>query len=195
MELQITGRNLELNDQVRAHVTKKVNRLSRHLPGITSATVELAGENTQAQDHRVVAQVTLDIDGAVLRGEERGANAMAAVDSVVAVMDRRVERYKGKFYRSKQVKKTGGNVSIRTLDLPTAPSEEADDGAEVLEAEGRVVRIKRFPIKPITVAEAAFQMELLGHDFFMFLNSEMDQHNVLYKRRDGDYGLIQPEAL
>lgn len=195
MELKILGRNLELNDQVRAYITRKVNRLSRHLSGITSATVELTRESTRAQDDRVVAQVTLGIDGSVLRGEERGANAIAAVDSVVAVMDRRVERYKGKFYRSKQVKKTGKNVSIRTLDISTAPAEEAAADAEVLEADERVVRTKRFPIKPMTVAEAAFQMELLGHDFFMFLNSETDQHNLLYKRRDGDYGLIEPEAL
>ena len=120
---------------------------------------------------------------------------MAAVDSVIDVMDRRLERYKSKAYRSEQAKKAGKNVSIRMLEAPDVPPVQNTDDDEVVEAEGRVVRIKRFPIKPMTVDEAAFQMELLVHDFFMFLNSEADQHNLLYKRRDGDYGLIQPEPL
>ena len=64
-----------------------------------------------------------------------------------------------------------------------------------MDASGRVVRVKRFPVKPMTVDDAAFQMELLGHSFFLFLNSDTDDHNVLYRRRDGDYGLMQPEAL
>ena len=190
MELQIQGRNLELNEGTRAYITRKVNRLSRHLPGITTATVEMAKENARAQGSTVVAQVTLDIDGTVLRSEERGTNAMAAVDSVINVMDRRIERYKGK-----QTKKAGKNVSIRTLEVPAATPEGNSSDDEVVDAAGRVVRVKRFPIKPMTVEDAAFQMELLGHDFFMFLNGETDEHNLLYKRRDGDYGLIQPKPL
>lgn len=98
MDLKIQGRNLELNEAVRDHITKKMDRLGRHLSGITSAVVELARGSSRDQTEKVVAQVTLDIDGSVLRGEERGANAEAAVDFVIDVMDRRVERYKGKAY-------------------------------------------------------------------------------------------------
>ena len=195
MDLNIQAKNLQLNETTRDNIAKKVNRLARHLPGITWAKVELAMENTRAQDHRVVAQVTLDINGTVLRGEERGANAMAAVNSVVGVMDRRVERYKGKVYKSGQAKKTGRNTSIKSLDVPPVSSDAASDDTEIQSSEGRVVRVKRFPIKPMTVEDAVFQLELLGHDFFLFLNSETDQHNVLYRRHDGDYGLIQPEPL
>jgi len=195
MELQIHGRNLELDERVRDHITARVNRLARHLAGITTATVELARESARVQDQRVVVQVTLDINGTVLRGEERGANALAALDSAIDVMDRRLERYKGKVYRSEQTKKAGKNVSIRTLEAPSTAHEEGSTSDEIVESMGKVVRIKRFPIKPMTVDEAAFQMELLGHDFFMFLNSETNQHNLLYKRRDGNYGLIQPEPL
>ena len=89
MELEIHARNLELNEKSRDYITRKVNKLSRHLPGITTATVELARENTRVQDQRVVVQVTLDIGGTFLRAEERGANAVAAVDSVTNVMDRK----------------------------------------------------------------------------------------------------------
>jgi len=195
MDLQVRVRNLELNEMVREQITGKVNRLGRRLPSIANATVDLARENTRAQSQRVVAQITLDIGGTVLRGEERGTNAVAAVDAVIAVMDRRIERYKGKAYKSERVKKAGNNPSIRTLDLPSISLDEASLEDEIVEAEGRVVRVKRFPIKPMTMEEAAFQMELLGHDFFLFLSSETDEYSVLYKRRDGDYGLIQPELL
>ena len=195
MELHIHGRNMELNEETRDYITRKVNRLSRHLTGITSATVELVRENTKAQNTRIAAQITLDIRGTVLRGEERGANAKVAIDSVVHVMDRRVERYKGKAYRTNQVKKTGRNLSLRNAGASTESAEVTETDEETLQAEGKVVRVKRYPIKPMTVDEAAFQMQLVGHDFFLFLNSETDQHNLLYKRHDGDFGLIQPEPL
>ena len=194
MELQIQSKNLELDQRTRDYITRKLNRLGRHLPDITMATVELERGNSRSQDRRIAAQITLDIDGTTLRGEERAPNAMAAVDSVIDVMDRRLERYKGKSYRSEQAKKAGKSGSIKTLEAPDAvPVQDSDD--EAVEAEGRVVRIKRFPIKTMTVDEAVFQIELLGHNFFMFLNSETDQHNLLYKRHDNDYGLIQPEPL
>ena len=195
MELQIQGKNLELNDGTRDYITRKVNRLVRHLPRISTVVVELTRQNTREQDSRVIAQVTLDIDGTVLRGEEREANAMAAVDSVIDVLDRRIERYKGRVYNVERARRTGQNVSIRTMDIPTIPPDEDSADDEVVEAGGKVVRVKRYPIKPMTVDEAAFQMELLGHDFFLFLDSEMNQFNLLYKRRDGDYSLIQPEPL
>lgn len=194
MDLRIYARNLELNDPTRDYISRKFDRLQRHLAGITTATVELSRESTRAQDQRVVAQLTLDIDGSMLRAEERGANARAAVDSAISIMDRRVERFKGRVYRSEQVKKAGRNASPRTLHAESS-LEEASPEEEAIEAAGKVVRVKRFPIKPMTVDEAAFQMDLLGHSFFMFLNGETQQHNVLYVRRDGDYGLIEPEPL
>ena len=195
MELQIQGKNLELSEHTRDYIARKLNRLGRHLPDITMATVELERGNSRSQDRRIAAQITLDINGTMLRGEEQAPNAMAAIDSVIDMMDRRLERYKSKSYRSEQAKKAGKSASIRTLEAPDAlPVQNTDDDG-IVDAESKVVRVKRFSIKPMTVEEAAFQMELLGHDFFMFLNGETDQHNLLYKRHDGDYGLIQPEPL
>lgn len=195
MELQIVGRNLELSEKTRSDISRKFDRLSRRLSNITLAKVELVRENARAQEQRIVAQATLDIDGTVLRGEERGASATTAVDSVIQVLDRRIERYKGKVYRSKQAKKTGKVVSLSNVEAADVVMEEEPDDEELEAVEGKVVPVKRFPMKPMTLNEAAFQMELLGHAFFLFLNSETDQYSVLYSRRDGDYGLIQPEPL
>ena len=196
MDLRLQARNLELDGETRDYITTKVNRLARHLPGITTATVEIASRNAKARDSRVVAQITLDIDGTMLRGEERGPNTRVALDSAIDVMDRRVARYKAKAYRTEQSKKAGKSVSPKTMDVPVeADPEGAVDEEEIGEAGGRVVRVKRFPLKPMTLDEAAFQMELLGHDFFLFLNSETSGYDLLYKRRDGAYGLIKPEPL
>ncbi len=195
MELHIHARNLELDDRIRTYVTRKVNRIGRHLPSITTATVELALERTRFRESRAVAQVTLDVKGTILRGEERGSNVMAALDSVVDVMDQRVERYKGKVYKSKQAKKLVRKVSRSTLQRSAVSEEEQSDEDQVAGDMSKVVRVKRFPVKPMTVDEAASQMELLGHSFYLFLNSETEQYSVLYLRRDGDYGLILPEPL
>ena len=195
MELKIHGRNLELDEVNRAYITRKINRLSRHLPGITVTTVEVTRENSRAQDRRVVAQVTVDINGTVLRGEERGPNTIAAVNSAINVMDRRVERYKGKIYKSRQRTKTGWRTSIKTLESPASPAKADLAEDAIVGTQGDVIRVKKFPLKPMAVDEAAFQMELLGHDFFLFLDGETNQANVLYKRRGGGYGLIQAEPL
>lgn len=187
MNLRIQSRNLNVNDTLRSHIQNKVGCLERHLPAIDNIIVDLAEDNARAQDKRFVVQITIDVNGTKLRGEERGPNATVALNLVIDVMARRVEKFKGKTHRSKR-------ASIRTRAVPetSAGSAPTDD---LIEAAGKVVKVKRFPIKPTTVEEAAFEMEMLGHDFFLFLNSETDQHSVLYRRQDGDYGLIQPEPL
>ena len=192
MNLRIQSRNLNVNDTLRSHIQNKVSRLERHLPAIDNITVDLAEDNARAQDKRFVVQITINVNGTTLRGEERGPNATVALNLVIDVMARRVEKFKGKTYRSKRARKTG--TSIRTLDVPE-PSAGSAPTNDLIEAAGKVVKVKRFPIKPTTVEEAAFEMEMLGHNFFLFLNSETDQHSVLYRRQDGDYGLIQPEPL
>jgi putative sigma-54 modulation protein len=155
------------------------------------AKVELRIDRTRRQDQRAHAEITVDVDGTVLRSEERAATPTAAIDQMVETLDRRLIRLKGRLYANERAKKAGRNVSVRTLDALAAGGEEG----EQVEVVGQVVRVKRFPIKPMTVEEAAFQMEALGHDFFLFLNTETNTYNVLYKRKGGGYGLIQPEPL
>ena len=143
MELLIQERNLELNERTREHITNKVNRMERYLSGITSARVEVARETTRNRGASVVVQITLDIDGTVLRAEERAPSATVAVDAVVDVMDRLLNRYKGKFYRSSQAKRASRKASPRTVEMPSTPTEEESSGVDVVQAEGKVVSVKR----------------------------------------------------
>ena len=195
MELQIRAKNLELTQVIRDYITRKMKRINRHLPVATGVAVELTSEHTRPRDQRVVAQITLDIDGVVLRGEERGLNVMAVVDSAIDVMARRISRYKGKSYRSQQAKRVARRGPSRLLQPPGLSDAYAPSEAEGAEGPERVVRVKQFPVKPMAVDEAMFQMELLGHDFFLFLNTDAGTYNVLYRRHDGAYGLLQPEFL
>jgi putative sigma-54 modulation protein len=150
--------------------------------------VELASESTRAKQDRVVAEVTLDVNGSILRAEQRAANTTSAINSVAEILARRIERYKSRTYRSERARQS---PPLRTQ--PTGEVTEAINLVETEElADGDLVKTKRFDMEPMTVQEAAMQMQLLGHRFFMFLNSESASHNVLYQRDDGNFGLIQP---
>jgi len=179
MELKVIGKNIELTPELDRYIQQKLGKLSRHLNNIIEAKIEIAAEKTRSPQQRFIAQVTVDSSGTLLRGEERGDDLFKAIDGVAAVMERQVERYKGKRYTKK------GNVSIAR----TGTAVEA--GAE---STGKVVKVKQFAVKLMAVDEAIEQMELLGHDFFLFLNSEGGRLNLLYRRKDKNYGLIEPKA-
>ena len=190
LELLINARNLSLSEAEREYLRKRLRPIERHMPGPKTARVVFRQEGRQ-QDRRIVAEINLDLDGLVLRVEERAPTVTSAIDLMAQTLDQKLERMKGRIYTSLQAKKAGRNVSIRTLEAERA---SASEEAEAL-PDGKVVRVKRFPMKPMTVEEAIFEMELLGHDFFLFHNAETDQYNVLYRRRDGNYGLIEPEPM
>ena len=190
MELHIYGRNLEIDDTVREHVESKLDLIDRHLPGITNVTVELAFEATRSHNDRIVAQVTLHVGRTLLRAQQRAATTKSAVSSVAKTLDRQIERFKSHAYRSERSRLAGrGGVGDE------APEEIANNGAtgstEVF-AGGQVVRLKEFDME-LTSVEQAAQMQFLGHDFYMFLDSESDKLSVIYLRGDGNYGLIQPK--
>ena len=125
----------------------------------------------------------------MLRAEQRAANAVEAINLVAGVLDRRIERYKSQTYRSERAKQV---VPLGTQQAEDDPRVPAYGGSEVLN-DGNLVRVKRFQMNPMTVEEAAFQMQLLGHSFFMFMNTESHEYSLLYRRDDGDLGMIQPE--
>ncbi|GAG22527.1 unnamed protein product, partial [marine sediment metagenome] len=167
MELVIKGKNTEISEKVRQYIDRKFSRLDRHLNTITEAEVAIATEMTKSRQDRYVVQVTLSSKGSLIRGEERGVDLFAAIDSVSDVLDRQIERYKGRLHNK------GRGSSPLKAELPlTAEAEQR----------GRVVKVKRFTVKPMDAEEAVEQMELLGHDFFLFLNSGSGQFNVLYRR-------------
>jgi putative sigma-54 modulation protein len=180
MELQITGKNTEITPTVRRHAERKLRKLSRHLGNITEFKVEVTEEKTRSPEQHYVVQVTVDSNGTLLRGEERGEDLFTAINRVAAIMDRQIEHYKGKLYEKGRGNSFArGELNEEVTEAPSPP---------------RVVKVKRFAIKPMSVPEAVDQMELLGHQFFLFLNAETDETNLLYRRNDGNYGLIEPEV-
>ena len=193
MEVLIATRNLELNPQTEEYVQKKLGPVGRRLRDDMEAKVEIRREPTRSALHRVVVQVTLNVNGVLLRAEERGPNVNAAIDVVARALDRKVSRFKGRRFKSLRARKGGqDSSSIRSPDVDT---EELDTSGEETDLPGgKVVRVKRFPMKPLALEEAAAQMELLGHDFFFFINASTEKYNVLYRRRDGNYTVIEPDA-
>jgi putative sigma-54 modulation protein len=183
MELLIKGKNLEIEGQTQDYIKSKLDRLERHFPHIDEIKVELSQEATKSADSRYVAQITINSRGTLLRAEEKATSIYAAIDTVVDVLNRQIERFKDKLYRSKR------RISPFKRELAVEQAQEE----KVEEAERRIVKVKRFAVKPMTPEEAVEQMELLSHDFFVFFNSETNKFNVLYRRGDGDYGLIEPE--
>ena len=181
MELHIKGRNVEITDRLRDYVHAKVGRLDRYLPTITEAWVELTSEGTKAAQDRQVCQVTVRSSGVILRAEERSDDMFYSIDSVLDKMYRQIARYKGK----RENRWKGASMQAEPLPLPL------DEDLE--EEESQIVRTKRFAVRPMQPEEALEQMQLLGHDFFIFFNAEEGEINVLYQRKDGDYGLLQPE--
>ena len=185
MEIPIFSRNMEVTPRLRDYVEHKVERLDHYLPVIDDARLDLSVENTRSASHRQVAQLTVRVRGTILRSEERTHDMFASIDAALDKMYRQIARYKGK--RQDRWHMAG-----------EAPAEEIVEAlpieTPVEEASGEIVRVKRFEVRPMLPEEAIEQMELLGHHFYIFLNGEENAFNVVYRRDDGNYGLLQPEV-
>jgi len=180
----IYTRNLQLSERIEEYVNKKTKKFVRHLPSLDEVRVDLS-HNKTARDanDRYVAQVTIRGKKMLLRAEERADDLHAAFDKTVEIMDRQIRKYKGKKYH-----KNRGQSPLpdEFIDL------NIDEG--FLEQEPEIVRRKEFTVYPMNEGEAIEQMELLGHEnFFIFYNANTSNINVLYKRRYGKFGLIEPE--
>ncbi|GAB4476532.1 MAG: ribosome-associated translation inhibitor RaiA [Anaerolineae bacterium] len=179
MEVKIRGRNVEITPRLESYIDRKVDRLDRYLPGITEVRVDLAEERSKM----MVAQITVRHSrGTILRAEERTNDLLASVDSVVDKIYRQIEKFKGKRRRRGESQEMLA-ASETAVEIP---EDELESGA--------IVRRKQFSVAPLSDEEAIEQMELLGHDFFVFVNARSGDINVLYRRRDGDYGLLEPEV-
>ena len=195
MQLIVQGKNIQVTDRLREYVETKVDRLDRYLPTITDARMELASEQTRKHGDRQIAQLTIHSKGMMLRAEERSGDIFTSVDMVMDKMKRQIDRYK-----SKRRGRLRGAQSRE--EEPLEFTEGEVDAEELLdeileddeETEGTIVRVKRFQVSPMNPEEAIEQMELLGHDFFLFYNAEEAAVNLVYRRRDGNFGLLQPEV-
>ena len=180
MELHITGTNMEITPETQRYVERKLGKLNRHKPDIMDVKVEISEEGTKSPQARYLVRMTIQsgIGGAPFHGEERAESVFQAVDKVVDILSRQLERRKGKLYD-----KGRGSPLARGKYIEPEPPQ----------AERKVVKRKRFAIEPMTVEDAIEKMESLGHNFFLFLDSETDETRLLYRRNDGNYGLIEPE--
>ena len=177
--LQIYTRNLELTERLRDYVEGKVSKFERYLPALESMRVDLSESNARDSSRRMVAQITIYVPKAILRAEERAGDIFAAIDTVMDKMYRRVERYKGR--RAKR------RPAASPIDLPELTAEEVEE-----EAIPEIVRIKEFEVHSITPEEAIEQMELLDHLFYIYLDGNDGRLRVIYRREDGDYGVLKP---
>ena len=191
MDLNIQGRNIQITRSMKEHVAAKLSSLDRHLPSIARADVEMSSERTRSQQDRVVVQVSLNVGGDLLRAQRRAANARAAVNSAVDALDRQVNRWKAHTYRSERLSRNAPDAD-EVVQEALAQDNGVLNDEEMLAPTGDLVRIKRFDMEPMTVEEAALQMQYLDHSFYMFLDAETNQYSVLYRRADANYGLIQP---
>lgn len=181
MEISVTGRNVDVSKTLRTTAEEKVGRLGRYLDGMEHADVRFTEERNPRISEKEVCEVTLQGHGHVVRARAAASDALVAVDLVVDKLAHRLEKLKGKLV---------GRSHPRRHEAPEMSAiepEEADEDA----AAPRIVKVKQFEMKPMTPEEATLQMELLGHDFFLFTNADTGSAAVVYRRNDGDIGLIE----
>lgn len=178
---EIAVKNMVLTDRVKEYVEKKVPRLERLLPGIDAIKFELSYSKTMRnRSDREVAEITITGRGFILRTEERNADMLTAIDNAVDKMQRQIERFKGKRAHGRGDGTPASEVVVE---------EETVEPSQTV----KIVRRKTFPLVPMDEIEAIEQMTLVEHeDFFIFYNINTNSINVLYKRNDGDLGLIEP---
>ncbi len=177
IRIVVKGKNLEVTDALRSYAEKKVAKLEKYIGSHREASAEVM---LRIERGIHIAEVTLSVAGLILRGEGKTSDMYTSIDSCVERIERQFNKYKTRIQRRLQGPK------IAELPVSGAVDEQPL-------SEPRIVRTKRFPIKPMDVEEAIMQMELLGHDFYVFINSASEETNVVYKRRDGNYGVIEPE--
>ena len=173
MKFIISGKNIEVTEGIKAAIEEKLGRLDKYLVDDTIVNVTLS-----VQKGRQKIEVTIPMKGHIIRAEEGSEDMYVSIDLVEEVIERQLRKYKNKLVARQQ---GGGNFQKEFLE------KEADD------QEVNIIRTKKFDIKPMYPEDACIQMELLGHNFFVFFNAETEQVNVVYKRKGNTYGLIEPE--
>jgi len=177
MRISITGKNIEVSEYLRDLINKKVGKLERYFPKDTEIQVTMAVER-----NRHIVEVTIPYENIIIRGEEVTGDMYASIDNVLDKLEKQIFKHRTRLERDLK-------AGAFKYDTPLY-----GDAYEETEEEGpRIVRVKRFAIKPMNEEEAMLQMALLGHSFYVFENADTGDINVLYARRDGNYGLIEPE--
>ena len=178
MDIVVKGRHMDVNPELKAYAEDKIGRVAHILNGMAMSTeIELFHERNRSIGEHEVAEVTLFTKGHVLRARETGSDLKSAIDKVAAKLERQARRYK-----ERVVERHAGKIGAPAELVPE--EEEAEPGPTI-------VKTKQVDLKPMSLEEAMLQLELLGHDFFLFASDETGELDVLYRRRDGDYGLLK----
>ncbi len=177
MRISISGKNLEITEALRSYVEKKVSKLDKYLNDNRTASAEVM---LRIERGIHIAEVTVNLSGVLLRGEGKTGDMYTSIDSAVDRIERQLNKFKTRLWKKTQGPK-----------LSEVQASESEGGDESVRP--RIVRTKRFALKPMDVEEAIMQMELLGHDFFVFRDADSGEVSVVYRRRDGNYGLIESE--
>lgn len=183
MDVAVKGRNISLTDALERYALEKVERIRKFFDDERTdsrAEVELIHERNPSIRESEVAETTLFINGSVLKAREASADMYASIDRMCDKLERQVKRYRGR-----QIDRWQGQIKNHLPEPTVVPDDEE-------EIEAKIVRTKQFQMKPMSPEEAALQMELLDHDFFVFTSADTRDINVVYRRRDGNYGLIEP---
>jgi putative sigma-54 modulation protein len=177
MAINVRGKNIEITPALKDYVGKRVGKVTKYFEAHGEITVILTVEKG-----RHIVEVTVPVNGMLLRGEESTADMYTSIDLVIEKLEKQIEKYKTKLAR----KLRGG---LFKGELVAAPEHDNVDTGE----EFALVKTKRFAVKPMDAEEAVMQMNLINHDFYVFTNAETEEVNVVYRRKDGRYGLIEPE--
>ena len=180
MQFQVKGRNLEISDAIRSYAEEKLGKLERQLTD-PRVELELAVEKNPSIAENHVAEATIWTNGPVLRAREASSDMRASIDQLVAKLERQVTRYRT---RNRSRRRRAARASGPAVE--TVPVEQD-------EVEPQIVKTKQFTLSPMSPEEAVLQLELVGHDFFVFRSTGSGDVKVVYRRRDGDYGLIEPQ--
>lgn len=181
MQIIVKGKNLEVTDALRSYALEKVGRIERYFDRILKTEIELSVERNPKISENQVVEVTLFTSGPILRAKEAAPDMYQAIDLVAEKLERQALKAK------KKIIDRSHHARNPFKEVTQVLTEEEEVGP-------RIVKTKSFTLKPMTPEEACLQMDLLGHDFFVFVNAETEQTNVVYRRKDGNYGLIEPEA-
>ena len=182
MRLQVKGKNVELSPALKDYAQKKLGKLEKLLSDSARVELELAAERNPSIGANQVAEATIWTKGPVLRARESSPDMKASIDTLVDKLERQAQRYREK--RRRGAPHHGRNHN---------PVAAAEAQAAAQEEQPVIVKTKQFGLKPMSAEEAVLQLELIGHDFFVFQNADTNQVNVVYRRRDGRYGLIEPQ--
>jgi putative sigma-54 modulation protein len=181
VRLQVKGKNVEISDSLKTYAQEKLGKLDKHLNDAARLELELAVEKNPSIAENQIAEGTIWTKGPVLRARESSPDMRASIDMLVEKLERQARRYRDK-RRSRSGRASPGAAEAATI--PVVVDEESPV----------IVKTKQFAVKPMTPEEAVLQLELIGHDFFVFQDAESSDVNVVYRRRDGNYGLIEPQV-